>query len=103
MDHLTDKDFDSKVMKSKTPVLLDFHASWCGPCKQLGPILEELAPAYAGKVSFYKVDIDEAPDAAAKYGIQGVPTMVVVKDGNTADQRSGLMPKSQIVKWLDSV
>ncbi|GHU02276.1 thioredoxin [Alphaproteobacteria bacterium] len=102
MDTVKDDDFAAKVMQAKTPVLLDFSASWCGPCQALGPVLEAMAPDYAGRLAFFKVDIDDAPETANKFGIMGVPTMVVLKGGEVVDQRTGALPRAKVEQWLET-
>jgi len=103
MNHATDKDFAEKVLKSKTPVLVDFHATWCGPCKQLSPLLDDLEKEYKGKIEFCKVDIDQAPNTATQYGIQSVPTMIIFKGGQVSDMRSGLIQKSMLKEWFKHI
>lgn len=82
--------------------LVDFSASWCGPCKMLAPVLEQLAPAYEGKVNFYKVDVDESPDLAAQYNVMSVPCVVLLKKGAFASQSIGFRPAAQMQEWIDS-
>lgn len=93
-------DFDAKVLKNKLPVLVDFSATWCGPCRAMEPILNEFSKTYDGKVAVYKVDVDELGDVAGKYGIQSIPTMILMKNGEIVAQRSGSMPKDMLETWV---
>jgi thioredoxin 1 len=97
---LNDENFDSQVKASETPVLVDFGATWCGPCKVLAPIVEKLADEYAGKFKVCKVDIDEAPTVTAKFGIRGVPTVLVFKNGEKTGQHVGVTNKETLLKML---
>jgi thioredoxin 1 len=96
----TDANFDTDVLQSGKPVLVDFWAEWCGPCKMIAPALEELAEELADQVEIIKVDIDENPDAPSKYGVRGIPTMILFKDGQPAATQVGAMPKSAIKQWV---
>ena len=98
---VTDQSFHADVIAAETPVLVDFWAEWCGPCKQIGPALEEISAELAGKVTLAKVNIDENPDAAIKYGIRSIPMMILFKNGTPAASKVGAMPKSQIKGWLE--
>ncbi len=98
---LNSGNFDAEVLKASTPVLVDFTATWCGPCKQLAPIVEELAKDYAAKVKIGKVDIDQNQDLAAQYGVMAVPTLLLFKNGKVRDQSTGLMPKAKLAQKLD--
>ena len=93
---ITDSNFESEVLKSTTPVLVDFWATWCGPCKALGPKLEELAGSYTSKVKFVKVDVDQNPETASRFGIRGIPTLILFKNGQMVDQLVGNQPKEVI-------
>jgi thioredoxin 1 len=96
----TDQSFDSDVLKSKTPVLVDFWAEWCGPCKALGPKLEEIAGEMKDQVKIVKINVDENPSMPAKYGVRGIPTMILFKDGKEVDQIVGNHPKENIAALL---
>ena len=99
---VTDSDFQELVLKSDTPVLVDFWADWCAPCKMIAPIVEELAEEYDGKIVFAKVDVDSSPLTAAEYGIRSIPTLLVFKNGSPVDQVVGAVPKAVLKKRLDS-
>ena len=96
----TDANFDSDVLKSSEPVLVDFTATWCGPCKKLSPIVEALADEFAGKVRVGKCDIDEALGVAAKYGVRSVPTVMIFKNGEKVGQHTGLTNRDKLVQLL---
>ncbi len=97
----TDQNFQSSILQADKVALVDFWASWCGPCMMLGPVIEELAADYEGKAIIAKVNVDENPNTAAKYGIRSIPTMLVIKNGQVVDQMVGAMPKTSIAKKLD--
>ena len=97
---VTDNDFESQVLQSDEPVLVDFWAEWCGPCKQLSPLVDDLANDLAGKVKVVKVNIEEAPEAPTKYGVRGIPTLMIFKGGELLDTKVGGMPKSQLAEWV---
>ncbi len=99
---VTDADFDQQVLESDTVVLVDFWAEWCGPCKMVAPVLDDLSQEYDGKIKFTKVDVDENPQTAMKYGIRSIPTMLVFKGGSPVDQVVGAVPKAVLKKRLDS-
>ena len=98
---ITDASFQSDVLDSDTPVLVDFWAEWCGPCKMIGPALEEISDELGGKVTIAKLNIDENPDAPSRYGVRGIPTMILFKDGSPAATKVGAAPKSQLKGWIE--
>ncbi|HPF78659.1 MAG TPA: thioredoxin [Alphaproteobacteria bacterium] len=101
--NVSDADFENEVLKSNEPVMVDFWAEWCGPCKALSPIVDEVANEVAGKMKVVKVNIDENPAAPTKYGVRGIPTLMVFKGGELVDTRVGGMSKTQLSDWLSSV
>ena len=100
--YVTDASFESDVLKSGEPVLVDYWAEWCGPCKMIAPILDEIAEEYAGKVKIAKLNIDENPQTPPKYGIRGIPTLMLFKNGNIEATKVGALSKSQLTAFIDS-
>ena len=99
---LTDDSFENDVIKSSSPVLVDYWAEWCGPCKMIAPILEEIASEYDGKITVAKLNIDDNPQTPPKYGIRGIPTLMLFKDGNVEATKVGALSKSQLTAFIDS-
>jgi thioredoxin 1 len=98
-----DDTFESNVLKAPGPVLVDFWAEWCGPCKQIAPALEEISSEMSDRLTVVKINIDENPNTPSKYGVRGIPTMMVFKDGQVAGMKVGALPKGKIVDWVESV
>ena len=99
---VTDATFDTEVRNSDIPVVVDFWAEWCGPCKQIGPALEELSSEMEGKVKIAKVDVDSNPNTAASMGVRGIPALFIFKDGEVISNRAGAAPKAALQSWIDS-
>jgi thioredoxin 1 len=99
--HVSDAAFDTAVLKSSVPVLVDFWAAWCGPCKMIAPILDEIAPEFDGRLQIAKVDVDANPETAPKYGIRGIPTLIIFKDGEVAGTKVGALSKTQLVEFIN--
>jgi len=97
---VSDKSFQADVLQSKEPVLVDFWAEWCGPCRAVAPVLEEVAGELKGKLKVVKLNVDENPETAAKYGIQSIPTLMIFKNGEMASRQIGAAPKAKIVQWI---
>jgi len=102
MKHVSDDSFESDVLKADGPVLVDFWAEWCGPCKQIGPILDEMDKEMGEKVTIAKVNIDDNPNTPTKYGVRGIPTLILFKNGEVAATKVGALPKSKLVEWVES-
>ena len=99
--HVTDATFETEVLQSSQPVLVDYWAEWCGPCKMIAPILDEVSAAYAGKLQIAKMNVDENRDIPAKFGIRGIPTLMLFKDGQLAATKVGAMSKAQMTAFID--
>ena len=100
---ITDATFDEKVLKSDKPVVIDFWAEWCGPCRMVGPIIEELSVDYDGKAVMGKVDVDSNPNIAVRYGIRNIPTILFIKNGEIVDKQVGAVPKNILASKLDAI
>ncbi len=103
VSEVSDSSFDQEVLQSKTPVLIDFWAEWCGPCKAIAPVIEELAGEYGGKLKVVKMNVDNNPETPSRYGVRGIPNLILFKGGAVAQQIVGAAPKPQLVKAIDSV
>lgn len=97
---IDDKSFEKNVLQNSLPVLVDFWAPWCGPCRQLAPIIDEIAKDTAGKIEVVKCNIDENPEAPSKYGVRSIPTLMLFKDGKLLDTKIGSLPKSALQEWI---
>ena len=97
---ISDESFESEVLKSRVPVLVDFWAEWCGPCKQIGPTLEEIATEMDGELSVTKINVDENPEIPTKLGVRGIPTLMIFKDGEVMATKVGALPKGKLVEWI---
>ncbi|RLA45620.1 MAG: thiol reductase thioredoxin [Gammaproteobacteria bacterium] len=101
--HVSDATFDAEVLNSDIPVLVDFWAEWCGPCKMIAPVLDEIAGEYAGKLKICKVDVDANPEIPPKFGIRGIPTLIVFKGGNAEATKVGALSKTQLTEFIQEV
>jgi len=97
---VTDESFEQDVLKADQPVLVDFWAEWCGPCKQIAPALEQIAQEFGDKVTIAKVNIEDSPTTPSRYGVRGIPTLMLFKDGQMASMKVGAMPKAKLLEWL---
>jgi len=100
--HVTDANFEQEVLKSPTPVLIDFWAPWCGPCKAIAPMVDELAGEYTGRLKVVKVNVDDNPMTPSRFGVRGIPNLLIIKGGEVKQQIVGAVPKAQLVKALDT-
>ena len=98
---VSDSSFEQEVLTSDTPVLVDFWATWCGPCKMIAPVLDELSEEYAGKLKICKVDVDANKESPAKFGVRGIPTLILFKDGNAQETKVGALTKGQLKAFVD--
>ena len=99
--HINDADFESIVVNSDIPVLLDFWAPWCGPCKMIAPVLDELAPEFAGKVKIVKMNVDDNQTTPAQFGVRSIPTLLLIKNGQVVDTQVGALPKTQLANFIN--
>ncbi|MCE2407007.1 MAG: thioredoxin TrxA [Pseudomonadales bacterium] len=99
--HVTDDTWDDEILKSESPVLVDYWAEWCGPCKMIAPILDEIADEYSDRLKIYKMDIDENTETPPKYGVRGIPTLMLFKSGQMEAAKIGVLPKKQLTAFLD--
>jgi len=99
---ISDETFEEEVISKGKPIIVDFWAEWCGPCKQIGPILEEISDEYKEKVTIGKLDVDENPEIASKYQIRGIPTMMLFNNGTLIDTKVGMSSKNDLIQWIDN-
>ena len=100
---VTDAQFETEVLQSPLPVLIDFWAPWCGPCRVIAPVVEELANTYGGRLKVVKMNVDDNPETPARYGVRGIPNLLFLKDGEVKDQLIGAVPKAQLVRAIDTL
>ena len=103
VQQINDSSFEADVLNSDLPVLIDFWAPWCGPCKQIAPVVDELAKEYAGRLKIVKMNVDDNPQTPSKYGVRGIPNLILFKDGQVRDQIVGAVPKAQLIKAINQV
>jgi len=96
----TDNTFNSEVLNAKIPVLVDFWAPWCGPCRQLSPIIDEIAKELTGKIEVYKCNVDDNPETPSKFGVRGIPSLMIFKDGKLVDSKVGALPRASLTEWI---
>jgi thioredoxin 1 len=102
VSHVSDRSFETDVLQSSTPVLLDFWAEWCGPCKLIAPVLEDISREYAGRLKVAKLNVDDNPETARKFNVRGIPTLILFKNGNVEATKVGALSKSQLAAFIDS-
>jgi thioredoxin len=102
VSHITDSTFEQEVLKSTKPVLIDFWAPWCAPCRAIAPVIDELAGEYAGRLKVVKMNVDDNPETPARYGVRGIPNLLIIKDGQVKEQIVGAVPKSHLVRAVDN-
>ncbi len=102
VEKVTDQNFEAEVVNSKTPVVVDFWAEWCGPCRMVGPILDEVSSELGDKIRIVKLNVDENPEVAGKLGIMSIPTLLLYKDGQIASRQVGAAPKAKLVQWINA-
>jgi thioredoxin 1 len=100
--HVTDASFEKEVLKSPQPVLIDFWAPWCGPCRAIAPIIDELAADYAGRLKVVKINVDDNPETPSRYGVRGIPNLLIIKNGQVKEQIVGAVPKGNLVRAVDN-
>ncbi len=101
VQHVTDKNFAAEVLSANVPVLVDFWATWCGPCRSIGPIVEELAKEFSGRIKVTKLNVDENPATPSQYGVRGIPTLILFKEGKICEQIVGAVPKTRLVAMVE--
>ncbi len=102
VNHVTDANFDQEVLKSDQAVLIDFWAPWCAPCRAIAPLIDELAGEYAGRLKVVKINVDDKPETPARYGVRGIPNLLIIRSGQVKEQIVGAVPKSHLVRAVDS-